>query len=368
MICYEGPLKDYSGYGEANRHAIAALDAAGVDVCGKLLKYTSEPSDFGTIGQVVDRLLEKQGKYRIKIMHTTPDEFKRLIEPDVYHIAHFFWETDKVPKTYVDGLNLVDEIWTGSQANYDAMIKGGVIRPIKIYPQAIETERAWPKPYVIDGFDGFLFYSIFEWTDRKNPEALVRAYYEEFTKRDHVGLLLKTYFRNFTFTNKKTIRSKLAELKAQYGEETPPVYAYLDLMDRQQIMRLHKTGSCYVSPHRGEGWGIPIAEAMLAGNPVITTGYGGVSEYLTDKTAYKLDYKLIPLKGMNHSGLLYDNDQNWADVSIQDIRRAMREAYEARLAENPRAEAGKKFVEQEFNLKTVGKLMADRLREVEASL
>lgn len=368
MICYEGPLKDYSGYGEANRHAVAALEAAGVNVYAKLLKYTSEPSNFGALGDLVDRLVDNVGHYRIKIMHTTPDEFKRLIEPDVYHIAHFFWETDRVPQVYADGLNLVDEIWTGSQANYDAMVKAGVKKPIKVYPQAIETDREWPEPYVIDGFNGYLFYSMFEWTDRKNFDALIKAYYEEFGKNDHVGLLIKTYFRNFTFSNKKIIRSHMGVLKEQYGAEKPPIFMYLDLMDRRQIMRLHKTGKCYVSPHRGEGWGLPIAEAMLAGNMPITTGYGGISEYLDNEVAEVLDYKMVPLKGMAHAGILYDGNQNWADVKIEDLRKAMRWAYENQKEAKAKGEKAGEFVKDKFNFEVVGKMMADRLKEIEEAL
>lgn len=368
MICYEGPLKDYSGYGEANRHAAAALDAAGVDICCKLVKYTSEPSNFGTIGQIVDGLLEKKGEYRIKIIHTTPDEYKRLIEPGKYHIGHFFWETSKVPEVYVDGLNLMREIWTGSEANKQAMIDSGVTRPIYIYPQAIETDRAWPKQYEIPDFDGFLFYSIFEWTDRKNPLGLIRAYYEEFGHRDNVGLLIKTYMRSFTFTAKNKIRDQINTIKTEFGENLPPIFLYLDLMDRNQIMRLHKTGQCYVSPHRGEGWGIPIAEAMLAGNMPIVTGYGGISEYLDSDTSIVLPYTMQPLKGMDQASYLYDSSQEWADPDIKDIRKAMREAYDDKDATATKGRKAQTWISTNFNLKVVGKAMADRLMEIEAGL
>lgn len=368
MICYEGPLKDYSGYGEANRHAVAALDAAGVDVCCKLLKYTSEPSDFGQIGVLVDNLLKKQGEYRIKIMHTTPDEFKRLLEPKVFHIAHFFWETSEIPKVYADGLNMVDEIWTGSQANYDAIRASGVETNIRIFPQAIETNRLDVEPYVIDGFDGFLFYSMFEWTDRKNPEALLRAFYQEFDSDENVGLLLKTYFRNFTYANKKMIRNKCQMIKSEYGDSKPPVFLYLDLLDRQQIQRIHKTADCYVSPHRGEGWGLPVVEAMLSGNMPIVTGYGGVGEYLNDSVADVLNFKLEPLRGMSHASYLYTNTQKWAEVEINDIRKSLRNAFDNIKETKVKGIAAKEFVNTNFNLSTVGKLMSDRLMEIEAQL
>jgi len=371
-VAYQGPLKDYSGYGEANRHAVAALDAAGVHVCAKLVRYTSEPSDFGVMGQLVDKLIKNDDYYKIKIMHTTPDEFLRLKEPGKYHIAHFFWETDKIPKIFAEGFAHVDEIWTGSQANADAIKAGGVDKPVYIFPQATQTDREWPAPYELPGFpdDGYLFYSIFEWTDRKNPIALIESYLREFQKDEQVGLLIKTYFRNFTLQNKRLIRDKIAKLKAQMSlKKFPPIFLYLDLMDRDQLMRVHSTGDCYVSAHRGEGWGVPQVEAMLAGNPVISTGYSGVHEFLTDgKDAKLLPYEMVPLKGMDHSQHFYTPDQKWADVDPLKLRKAMRWAYENQKDAKSLGEEGRKSATNQFNLARVGKLMADRLKEIEASL
>lgn len=55
-VCYLGPLKDYSGYGEANRHFVAALDEAGVYVIPELVSYSRESSDFGTLGSRIEPL------------------------------------------------------------------------------------------------------------------------------------------------------------------------------------------------------------------------------------------------------------------------------------------------------------------------
>lgn len=371
-VAYQGPLKDYSGYGEANRHAVAALDAAGVNVCAKLVRYTSEPSDFGEMGKVVDRLIRNDDYYKIKIMHTTPDEFARLREPGKYHIAHFFWETDKIPKVFADGFSNVDEIWTGSQANVDAIKSMGVDKPVYIFPQATQTDRDWPPAYELAGLptDGFLFYSIFEWTDRKNPKALLDAYLSEFQNNEPVGLLLKTYFRNFTLQNKRLIRDKIAIIKSQLSLKSyPQIFLYLDLMDRDQLMRIHSTGDCYVSAHRGEGWGVPQVEAMLAGNPVISTNYGGVHEFLkNDDTAKLLSNKMIPLRGMDHSQHFYTPDQKWAEVDQKELRKAMRWAYENRDEAAQMGARGSKSAVEQFNFETVGKMMADRLKEIEASL
>lgn len=370
-VCYLGPLKDYSGYGEANRHAIAALDAAGVNVIADMVAYTPEASDFGKLGELVDRLVKNTGEYRIKILHTTPDQYRRHMEPGKYHIGHFFWETDRVPVAFAEGLKLMNEIWTGSEANKQAIEKAGVNRPIYIFPQAAETDREWPEKYELDGFDGYLFYSIFEWTERKNPEALLAAYFEEFQNGEDVGLLLKTYFGNFTMARKKHIRGAIESLKRRMKlKEFPPVFLYLDLMDRHQVMRVHQTGDCYVSAHRGEGWGVPQVEAMLAGKPVISTNYGGVHEHLAPESdAILLPYEMEPVRGMGHSSFWYTSDQNWAAVNHQALREAFRWAFKHQTTKAPLMGAtGRDTAVRLFNLKTVGATMAARLTEIEEQL
>lgn len=370
-VSYHGPLFDYSGYGEANRHAVAALDSAGVNVVAKSVSYTVESSDFGPIGKLMTKLVANKNTYRIKILHTTPDQYQRYMEPGVYHIGHFFWETDKVPADFVKGLNLVDEVWTGSEANRDAIIKGGCGKPVYIFPQASDTGREWPKPYVIPEFDGHLFYSIFEWTDRKNPLGLLDAYWREFQDpEEKVGLLIKTYFRNFTLQSKRMIRDQIERAKKRSGlDYFPPVFLYMDLMDRKHIGRFHKTGDTFISAHRGEGWGIPQVEAMLAGKPIITTGYGGVSEYLTDgQDALVIPFKMIPLSGMVHSSQWYSSDQQWADPDPVILREHMRYSYQVPGEMAQIAQAGNKLVHDKFALSVVGEAMSGRLKEIEASL
>ena len=367
-IKYSAPFLDYSGYGQASRHHIGAFDAAGVKVIGELLSYSSENADYGTLTSLMHKVAENKGDYKIKLLHTTPDEFSRYVEPGKYHVGFMYWETDQIPQIFADGLALVDEVWTGSQANFDAIRKAGVTKPIFIMPQPMQTDIEWPNKYENEDFNKFTFYSIFEWTDRKNPEALIKAYLQEFDGEKDVNLIIKTYCRNFAYTNKKMIRNKIQMIRDSLSLKKPPtILAYLDLMDRNQILKLHSTGDCFVSTHRGEGWGLPQVEAMLAGNPVITTGYGGVAEYLKPEMAHILPFEMTKLRGMTHSRF-YNDNQYWADVDIKDVRKAMREVFDNKQASRKMGDMGSQFVEERLNFKRVGSEMLDRLKKIEATL
>lgn len=369
-VCYLGPLKDYSGYGEANRHAVAALNAAGVYVIPELVSYSVESSDFGSLGAKIEPLFNHGGRYKIKILHTTPNTFKKHIEAGKYHIAHFFWETDHIPAEFAAGLQLCDEIWTGSEANRAALLSTGVDKPVYIFPQAIETEREWPESYELPDFDGYLFYSIFEWTDRKNPAGLLEAYWKEFQANEKVGLLIKTYFNGFSTSSRRMIKHQIDIMKRRLGLSSfPPVFLYLDLMDRRQVMRIHQTGSAYVSAHRGEGWGVPQVEAALNGKPVISTAYGGCHEYFEHgDNALLVPYDMVQLQGMDHSSRWYTPEQKWADPNTAALRGAMRYCYShPDLA----ADIGKRaqdLVLKKFNFEVVGRAMTERLAQIERTL
>lgn len=362
-VKYVGPAKDYSGYGEAVRHDIAALLAAGIGVTGHFPRYTGEIADFGALAEMVYSVEEKPLEYGTILLHTTPNVYGKYFEPGKRHIARVFWETDKLPKEFAENIELCDEVWTGSEYNKQAIIKAGVTKPIYIIPEAIDTSyvAGSAKPYLVPNQDTFKFYSIFEWTERKNPLALLTAYWQEFENTEGVSLSIKTYVDNFTKEKREEIDNQIQTLKLRLGlKRYAPLFLYRHLMDRHQIYRFHETFDCFVSAHRGEGWGIPQMEAMLCEKPVISTNCGGIHEYLKDYQ-YFVPYKLVPLSGNSRNQQWYTPDQQWADVDISLLRTAMRLSYKDEKATKNMGISGGQRVRDLFNFEAVGKLMQKRL-------
>lgn len=365
-IKYCGSALDYSGYGEANRHDIAALVSAGIEITVECPKYTVELADFGELGSMVGALTNRKLDYNIKILHTTPNVYGRYYEQGKYHIARAFWETDRLPPDFVSGLNIVDEIWTGSRFNKEAMVSSGIKKPIFVIPEAIDTNKPDVKPYIVSGQELFKFYSIFEWTERKNPCALLEAYWREFEHTEGVGLYLKTYVDNFTLAKKLEIDEQIKKLKAKLNlSRYADVYLYRDLMDRQQVYRFHQTFDCFVSAHRGEGWGIPQMEALLMGNPVISTNCGGIHEWLTDGVdALLVSHKLIPIVENSRNRQWYTADQKWADIDVEELRKAMRVIFTDKNAREKIAKSGQQIAHTLFSLENVGRMMFERLEQI----
>lgn len=334
--------------------------------------YVLEIADFGHLGQLINQLEGREMPYDVKILHTTPNVFGRYFERGKYHIGRVFWETDCIPDDFAKGLHYVDEIWTGSVYNDQAIRKAGINKPTRIIPEAIDTSLDIDAimPYKLDEnpelAGKYTFYSIFEWTERKNPGALLQAYWTEFTERDNVALVLKTYVDNFTPEKRAEIKEYLRLIKKKLNlNYYAPVYLYTNLMDRNQIYRFHKTFDCFVSTHRGEGWGIPQMEAMLLGKPIISTNCGGIHEYLTDgKDAFLLPWQSVPLRNNNRNSQWYTENQQWAEVDPVAVETYMRTVYENQTDALKVGKMGRQTVLDKFSLQAVGHTMLRRLQEL----
>lgn len=367
-IKYTGPAKDYSGYGEAVRHDIAALVKAGVMVTTQIPIYCPELSDYGPLGDLAVSLQNAEIGYSIKIIHTTPNVYGIFMEPGKYIIGRAFWETDKVPLDFSINLQQCNEIWTGSEFNKQAMRNAGVTKDIYIIPEAIDAdfEPEDYTPYITENKDDYKFYSIFEWTERKNPLALLEAFWREFEGVEGVSLTLKTYQVSFGPDKREPIDQQIRKLKAKLNlKNYAPVYMYRQLMDRRQVYRFHRTFDCFVSAHRGEGWGIPQMEAMAMAKPVISTNLGGIHEYMTHKRdGLLVPFTMVPVDNLGYNGQWYTPDQKWAKINIEALRSNMRWVYENRDKAANIGKEARQTVIKRFSLPVVGKIMAERLKAV----
>lgn len=372
-ILYTGALRDYSGYGEAGRHDVGALLSAGVEVKTEMPSYVMELSDFGQLGEECRKRQDINLNYNIKILHVTPNVYSKYYETGKYHIGRVIWETDKLPKEFAENCEkYLDEIWTASEYNKQAILKAGVTKPIYIIPEAIDTSLDVDNinPYLVLNNQTFKFYSMFEWTERKNPMALLEAYWREFTPSDNVSLTIKTYVDNFRPEKQREIDDYVRAIKRRLNlDYYAPVYLYKDLMDRHQIYRFHKTFDCFISTHRGEGWGIPQVEAMLVGNPIISTNCGGCHEWLEHgKQGWLLDYELIKLTANSRNQMWYTQDQNWANVNVSEVQEAMRLAFEHSETTKEKGKVARETVKQEFSFDKVGQMMKNRLEIITKKL
>jgi glycosyltransferase involved in cell wall biosynthesis len=68
----------------------------------------------------------------------------------------------------------------------------------------------------------------------------------------------------------------------------PPLMPASSGLSRMQMRDMLMGADAFVLPTRGEGWGLPVMEAMAMALPVIVTNTSGCSQYLTHENSFPL--------------------------------------------------------------------------------
>jgi len=276
------------------------------------------------------------------VCHFRPNEIRVAEEKRRYDrvILNAVWETTRIPLSWRRNINRFDAILVPSRQNRDAFRASGVKVPIFIVPHGVDSTFYRPgiPPLRVKGTAGrFVFVSVFGFQHRKNPETLLRAYWKAFSAGDRVHLVIKTngYAR---YENKQWIESRIRGLKRRLRlrKSTAPVTVLAHRMDERRLRGIYTLGDAFVLPTRGEGVGLPFLESMASGTPVIATGWGGHMDFVKDRNAFKVGYRLMhPSVRMRKStaiarkfGFLFNGPgQRWAEADEGSLIRQMRRAY-----------------------------------------
>lgn len=317
-----------SGYAEAAKDYIIALNKYYKNIPLSVHQLIFDQSDYqtGERNKIVNSLVDRKIKYNKLIIHSTPEHWKELVEKfggrGIETIGLTVWETDKIPKCWVDYINQVDKVIVPCTWNKEVFINCGVIKPIEVIPHIYK-----PLPKVkckIESINkgDFVFYTIGQWTERKGITDTIKAYLNTFTKNDKVCLIVKTFKDNYKEDQKRIVRSWIQNIVKEYPNPAKIILIANELSD-DQISALHHLGNVYVSLCKAEGFGLGMFDAAGLGNPVIGTSFGGQTDFLKMGL---VDYKLTPVEGMGHIPW-YSTDQNWAQPDLREASIIMKEFY-----------------------------------------
>lgn len=279
----------------------------------------------------------KYDKYDIVIQNTQPICYEYI--NGVKNIGFTYLENFNFDKSYyAKKFNMLDSVICCSDADILRCQSSGVKGPFYKIPIPTDEKKFWAKHKKLDNLpDGFNFYFISEYNDRKNLDALIIAFHREFKHSDNVNLVIKTHKNGMNrneFTEKLVnhIRALKENMRLYYDES-----AYMreviitDRLSPEDINRLHKSCHCFVLPSRGESWSRPAFDAMGFGNtPIVTAGLG-TDEFITDETGYRIEASRVPVISKDCPiEMIYNANEDWLEPSIIDLQKKMRYAYSIR--------------------------------------
>ena len=356
-----GYLTAEQGVGEAGRQIVTALDTAGVAVTPVPVRagVGREEHRFeheGLDGQLQPVTLACVNADVLASMTETVDQ--RLID-DSRLIGFWWWETESFPTQMRPALDLVDEVWVGSEFIANALTPLSA-KPVVAIPTPVTLPAgAKPDRARLGLPDGFLFLFSFDFNSvvkRKNPDGLVAAFIKAFPEpRDDVHLILKSI-------NGDRHPADLRAL-AELADGRPDIVLMDRMLDAEDRDALVASCDCYVSLHRSEGFGLTIAEAMLLGKPVIATDYGGSSDFVNALTAFPVRYAR---QRVGAGAAPYDPDEFWAEPDLDHAASLLRQVIDSPQLAAEHAARARDYLQSHHSPAAAGKAMASRLRKVGA--
>lgn len=231
-------------------------------------------------------------------LHQCPSHvFKRIDRlPNALYTA---FETENLPRNYITPLRDVDIIIAVSE----------FVR--KVYSKYCENKIALCNLGVDTNLfkykkrkgnkDNFMFLWIGAPNERKGWKLIQEVWKKYFTKYSNVTLYMKTTGRNKLESHGNCIMDSR-------------------WFTKKQMVELYHKADCFLFPSFGEGFGLPLAEAMSTGLPCIYTPYGGVLDFANIKNSFPVKYQMRDAK--------YHIKTKGAFADISSIRNRMLEVLE----------------------------------------
>ena len=332
-----GPIGDL-GYGIYTRGVIKGLISNGffdfhISPVGQI--QIEDRIEGQSIAQQSKEVLWNRNAPSMAVWH----EFDLGKFSDNKMIAHPIFETTKFNPQAINYLSQMDAIVAPSKWAKDVIEAniGDGITPVHIIPGAAESVEMETQRNAA----AFTFLTIGKLEVRKSHLETMQAYIQAFADTDTDTRLIchchNPFTKNFT-ANIVSIFNQLGLEVVNYATTTGSIVgrkgaAFIEVpkarIPKEQIFRLYNYAHVGVFPSKGEGWNLPLMEAIKSGLPCIATNYSAHTEYLTREYGYPQDLLLNDYEMITaNDGLYFHGDRGeWAAVKVDDLADKMLFAY-----------------------------------------
>ena len=368
-IIVEGPFLTISGHARINR----ALGSFFLD--SRSFDAALEPSEPGSgaarllpeRARIIEGLNRRPARLDLTIRHFWPPDFR---PPEAGRLASMLpWEHRAVPSAWVWEIERwVDELWVPSRFVAEACVESGVNPDrVQIIPHGFAPDVFHPevKPWRPPGCRGCAFLFVGGTIRRKGIDLLLQAYADTFSADDDVTLVLKDTGGS-SFYQHNNLLPEIRNLRR--NSRAPHIFLLTEELNDAKLASLYRGCDALALPYRGEGFGMPLVEAMACSTPVITTNAGPAPEFCPAGASYLIPVKETPVADPPPPFGAFSREWTWFEPDLVELGNALREIYENRGEATRRGALAGQLILQTHAWPRIMPLYLDRITRLTAQM
>lgn len=239
-----------------------------------------------------------------------PNEFEKITNYDIGVTAAL--ETTKAPTEWIDKCNMMSKLLVVSSHSKknlenakDPQTGQTITTPIDVIPfynTITEPEDHFSAYNEIDTSLNFL--TVSQLAPRKNFYNLVKWFCEEFKDNEDVGLIVKMHHMNNSTLDRHYVRNRVQQILMETGlsDKKCKIHLLHGNLSEKEMRSLYQKDFIkgYITTTHGEGFGVPLFNAVCADIPVLAPAWSGHLDFLsapyTNETSGKSKVKNLFLK------------------------------------------------------------------------
>lgn len=330
-ILWEGPFFRPLSLDKVNRETVLEAIQNGHTVIAHPLDDLPKNPDQTTQALISLAIGSRPVDWHIR--HTWPPYWQDRAGPLVIYQP---WETGAVPDDWIPHLSSEKVAFLGvcSKAVQEMFVHTGLDeKKIRVIPHGVNRTIYHPhgRPMRIIGARTTVVLWVGGIVHRKGLDVLLEAYKKVVTPDDDVTLVLKV-------VGQKTVYQDSEALNRLNHTLSQPGFPHTIVVDQDlsevEMAALYRRATLLVSPYRGEGFNLPVLEAMACGTLVAASDTNPTNEFLTEAVGWRIpgQRQYFPVNHSSKPGWTFECDPDALARILKTVLQMPHDEGERRLA------------------------------------